>query len=589
MGFVFRKYGLIAFTVTWAALLGALPLRAGQVVLNHPDHPVVHSNSLDQPRLDAVLTRNGEVVEDMMYNAWTGEMEMMPAVFRAFIDTGASGFAISNLHVGENDHDDIPSFHFTGGEFLGEYTNLGLGGEEIGDVVGEFGLRIRNGPVDPFGMAAEFIEEFVPYEDDFRLWSRRAPGVGEVNEIDMGDWIYELTSPINIIGMPVIEQRVMVMNWVRNELLEESFPDARELQTHLLDKGDGEIPETNVTLDLEMRDFVGDPASGEMNPTSSRNPLVKDVTITHDPERDSVTGDWLFDTGAGASFISFDWAQAIGLIPGEFEDLESYVVVHEDAGGIVSQVGGIGPDIVTVPVLELNELRVPAREGFDLVWQNVRLLVFEHEELAELDLEGIFGMNLVGPSVTLDASVFDGVNVSDPELLLMFFEDISPPPVTSMVFEVTGESTGELRFATNRVNSSYDTWRAAYFSEAELEDASVSGDEADPGGYGIPNLLRFAFAMDAREPQRERLPEPLYSPDNDEGDSPVSLWFDRPRDVSGIEYRVDASEDLDNWTQLEAEWHVRETFPDRERVEVRVPRSSAEATGDFFRIRVVRE
>ena len=245
--------GLLAVMFFW----GVSFLGAREVLLNHPDHPGFHSNALDQPRLDAVLTRDGEVVEDLMFNPWTGEMEMMPAVFRAFIDTGASSFVISHLHAGENEHDDIPSFHFTGDEFLGEYTNLGLGGEEIGDVVGEFGLRIRNGPVDPFGMAGEHLDEFVSYDHDFRLWTRRAPGVGEVNEIDMGDWIYELVSPINIIGMPVIEQRVMVMHWERNEILEELFPDAREMRTYLLEKGDESVPETNVTLDLEMRDFVG--------------------------------------------------------------------------------------------------------------------------------------------------------------------------------------------------------------------------------------------------------------------------------------------------------------------------------------------
>ena len=543
--------------------------------LNHPDHPVFHSNSLDQPRLDVVMTRNGEVVEDLRMNPWSGEEEMAPAVFRAFVDTGASGFTISYLHKEANEFDE-PSLQFTQDEFLGEYTNLGIGGEEAGDVYGEFGFRIRNGPPDPFGMAGELIDEFVPYEDDFRLWVRRAPGIGEVNEIELeGGFIYPLVSPVNIIGMPVIEQRVMVMNWERNEMLEETFPNIRELHTFLLEREDPAIPETNITVDLMMKEFVGDPSPGEVNPTTSRNPLVKDVKITHDPERDGVVGDWLFDTGAGASFISFDWAQTIGLIAEEFEDLKAYLVEHQAAGGIVSQVGGIGPDTVTVPVMQLNEIRVPAQEGFDLVWRDVNLLVFEHPELADLGLEGIFGMNLVGPSVTIDASVFDGVNISDPGLLLMFFEDISPVPFSSLVFEVTGEETAELRFFTDRQlpaaheSSSFASWRENQFGADAANDA-VSGPLADPGNFGLPNLLRYGFGMESYRPERSHLPAVTWSSGTETGGGP-ELVFRRFRNDTSVTYRVEYSVDLEGWeTAVDLAWDTTPIDAERESVSVRV-------------------
>ncbi len=560
--------------------------------LNHPSVPYFNANSLDQPRLEAVLTRNGVVVEDLRYDPFTGNMEMAPAVFKAFIDTGASGFTISHLHAEPNEYTEAVFLDFKPEDVLGQYTNLGLGGEEVGDVIGQFGLRIRNGPVDPFGMAGDFLEEFLPYESGFDLWLRQAPGVGEVNEVDLGGgMVYQLVSPVNIIGMPVIEQRVMVMRWERNEFLEALFPEIREMHTFLLGHEDPAIPETNVTLDLEMRDFVGEPDPGEVNPTTSRNPLLRDVTISHDPERDSVTGNWLFDTGAGASFISFDWARTIGLIPEEFENLEAFVVEHTANEGIISQVGGIGPNTVTVPVLELNEIRIPAREGFDLVWRNVKILVFEHPELAALELEGIFGMNLVGPAVTIDANVLEGVNVSDPTLLLTFFDDITPSPFSSMVFEVTGEETAELRLFADRelpaahTSISFAAWRESQFG-ADASDDAVSGPLADPGNFGLPNLLRYGFAMDGLQPQRDHLPALTWAAapaDDTSGDGPV-LVFQRFRNTTGVDYRVEFSPDLEGWQPVEdVTWEVSPLDAERETVTARVM-DPVPPNGGFFRV-----
>ena len=46
----------------------------------------------------------------------------------------------------------------------------------------------------------------------------------------------------------------------------------------------------------------------------------------------------------------------------------------------------------------------------------------------------------------------------------------------------------------------FDEWRAAHFTAAELADNSISGAAADPGHYGMTNLLRYAFSLDARVP-----------------------------------------------------------------------------------------
>src|SRR5690606_30827347 len=141
-----------------------------------------------------------------------------------------------------------------------------------------FGLLLYNGP---FPLEGEvYVEDFVDY-GEYNLWVRQAPGIGEFNVVDVGEGIqYPLTSALNIVGMPIIEKRVMTMLWAAPptelfDLLEAVFPgmftpslrNIRELETHLLPHGDPAVPDTNITLELEMRDFVGEPRPGEVLPT----------------------------------------------------------------------------------------------------------------------------------------------------------------------------------------------------------------------------------------------------------------------------------------------------------------------------------
>lgn len=538
------RYAVAAVT----AFLSLLPvtglLATGQVVLNDPAFPSFHSGALDQPRLYGLLTDNGAVIED----------EQGPVIFRAFVDTGSSGFVLSNLHA-TGDHD-VQSFGFVEEDYIGQYTNLGIGGEETGRVSRDFGVRLINDPM-PTGEEIP-LTEFIDY-GEHRLWVREAPGLGEVTMMETDEWVIPLVSPVNIVGMPVIEQRVMVMEWqpIPEELSDMLPPEARSLETKLLEKGDSAIPAGNVTLDLEMRHFVTEAREGEVLPGVARNPLVKNVRITHDRSRGSITSNWLFDTGAGSSFISFRWAKEIGLIPGGYENLAAYLADHTAAGGMTSQVGGIGPGTVDVPILNLNEIRVPAREGFDVVWENVRVLVFEHPDLADLELEGIFGMNLIGPAATVDSSLLEELGFSEDgggnqqvlDLLFMLLSDITPSPFTSVVFEVTGEETGELRLSTMRadpfVAGSYDSWRDHHFTSSELADEEVSGEMADPDGDGVPNLLEYAFGgVPGSFTRRHRFPHI-----REEGGH-LAMTFDRFRQAAGIAYVVEASSDLDEWVEI---------------------------------------
>jgi hypothetical protein len=143
----------------------------------------------------------------------------------------------------------------------------------------------------------------------------------------------------------------------------------------------------------------------------SENPMVRNITVADDAtsSKVSVTSDWLFDTGAGSSFISVATAQQIGVIPDTYTDVADYVT-NGPADLRTTPVGGIGGEAQTVPILTVDEIRIPDKSGaFDCVWQNVDVLVLDI-----VDLDGVFGMNLLMPSVTIDASELEmPVNWSD--------------------------------------------------------------------------------------------------------------------------------------------------------------------------------
>ncbi len=554
---------------------------AGEFVVNSPGWNFLHANAMDQPRLYGLLTDGSEVVVDAEG----------PVLFRAFIDTGSSGTVFSNLHATDNDWG-VRSFGFGEEDYVGVYTNLGIGGHETGSVSRSFGLSLYN---DPFPAEGEVLaSDFVAY-GEHRLWVRQQPGQGEVTVLDLGFGIqYPLVSPVNIVGMPVIEQRVMVMEWTPPpaELAGLLPPEAREMQTKLLEPGDPAIPPTNVTLDLARRDFVGEAAEGEVLPSVSRNPVVRNVRISHDPAAGSVTGDWLFDTGAGSSFISFAWAQTTGLIPGDYANLSAYMVDHEAAGLPTSIIGGVGPGTVRVPILPLAEIRIPTREGIDLIWKNARIQVFEHPELAELDLQGIFGMNLIGPAATVDAGLLEAFqDLEDQALLLVLLlgllSDISPSPFDAIVFETTGEATAELRFYLEGFpgHETYESWAQTHFTPSELNDATISGPAADPDGLGIPNLLRYAFGMEGGFHGREGLPRGVVSR-GDSGKALFHLEFVRRRYDTSVLWTIEGSSDLKTWNPVEANLQVKEIFERTERVAAKLPLPSEESRGYFYRVRI---
>jgi len=313
--------------------------------------PDICTAAWDQPELWGILKDGGDILPPGSDDIAT----------QFFVDTGSSGLVISKIIVDE--------FGIGWPDFIGYYVEVGIGGDEVGDVTRPFTVKLLNGSISTVPEEPE-ESDFDDY-GEFNLWARQVADV------------LELWDPINIAGMPVIGQRVMVIDPT-------PLAELDRIQTFLLPAGDPGIPtaQLNVHVPITLVNFMPDqPPPGQTFPSSADNPMIPNVVLKHGLLES--TGTWLLDTGAASSFISIAQANAVDL--SDKTTLEEMIAEAD----FVSEVGGIGGTII-VPGFLVDEVRVPTTDGFDLVFRDVELAVID---VAGLD--GVFGINFLVPSMSL--------------------------------------------------------------------------------------------------------------------------------------------------------------------------------------------
>lgn len=96
--------------------------------------------------------------------------------------------------------------------------------------------------------------------------------------------------------------------------------------------------------------------------------------------------------------------------------------------------------------------------------------------------------------------------------------------------------------------TTFDEWRAAHFTAAQLADSSISGAAADPGHFGMTNLLRYAFSLDARQPAVAAAPRLAWAAGE------PALAFTPQAGAEDVLWVLELSPDLTHWSARNLVW-----------------------------------
>jgi fibronectin type 3 domain-containing protein len=92
-------------------------------------------------------------------------------------------------------------------------------------------------------------------------------------------------------------------------------------------------------------------------------------------------------------------------------------------------------------------------------------------------------------------------------------------------------------------------WASAAFGNST--DANLTGPNANPSGDGIPNLLKYFYALD---PATNSGPPPVSTAPDNSGN--LLLTFHLSKNLSGVTYQIQSSPDMINWTNTGAQGTV---------------------------------
>ena len=252
---------------------GALLVTAGAWLVPGAVHAIdiqgILPAAFDQPQINVAVEVNGQIRNDFF-----GALSPMTA----FLDTGASGILISSmwadsvLELDRAMHNGQPV----------RFGDVGVGGSEFFDVSEAITLHIAPyaGDVDPYVYDPEVYNQTLPQV--------RTQIGGRLN--DIYDPIQWLLSQLNVVGMPAMQGKVVVMDPKPvNDVLpvlsgEVDIFDLIEItmRTHVYDKpapsqSNPNIPLTDRTIKLSYGTFdaftVTTP-DGAPGPNLAHNPFV---------------------------------------------------------------------------------------------------------------------------------------------------------------------------------------------------------------------------------------------------------------------------------------------------------------------------
>lgn len=317
--------------------------------------------ALDQPKIYFALEQNGQVLGGNSF------------AIEGFYDTGASGVVISKEASGQLGI----SLQTSGGTNV-VFSDIGIGGEEPFYVSDP--LTIRLADHRPGNLSAP-ISQF-----DTQFGSLRT-------QVGIEPQTNPLLPPLNVIGMPAMAGKVVVMDPRPADSLDILAPDP--MRTFVYDPGtpyrpnsvatDPGIPRTSHQIALSYVDFE---RFTRMTPTTASFPEIRHnpfigpnpVLALDDPNatddtpgvtvefgNSQTTGSFLLDTGASASFISSEIAAGVNVRYRAGTENTAAPILETTSGQTVSDqftltIGGVGGER-TVAGFFLDNMLVRTLQG----------------------------------------------------------------------------------------------------------------------------------------------------------------------------------------------------------------------------------
>ena len=93
--------------------------------------------------------------------------------------------------------------------------------------------------------------------------------------------------------------------------------------------------------------------------------------------------------------------------------------------------------------------------------------------------------------------------------------------------------------------TAYADWQSSHFTATELGNPAISGDNADPDGDGVVNLLEYALGLDPKTAGRVGLP--MVSRTTVGSSSYLTLTYTKVKADTDLTYLVEVSGDLQTW------------------------------------------
>lgn len=406
--------------------------------------------ALDQPRINIALMRDPSALEPLGQDLGGGFIRQS---FEAFLDTGASGLLMSletsdGFEVQQYSIDDVPVV----------FSDVGVGGSTDFRVSEPLHIAYRrwNQPIEWAFLEPENFQTDFP--------GRQGPYRMQIGPVPVPE--NPLLADLNVFGMPMIRNRVIVMDGRPVNATNLETGEGGVMNTYLYDHGTPFRPETldedpgivPVARKVKMSkaDFsrftTVTPPGAESptltdNPFIGPNPLRPPGSVDNTPAvkvslgNRSITGSFLFDTGAAVSFISFAKAAEIGVryvdgtldVDGVLPSIEVFDPANPSAPGVevpsfFLDIGGIGGTVRRAGIY-FDSLLLSATDGVPYDANDPRNILFgrspdqlqfeagaplliaditvadpnlpEGDPNRVVTLDGIFGMNYLVASVEI--------------------------------------------------------------------------------------------------------------------------------------------------------------------------------------------